>query len=160
MNVTTWLENTSLAMAINEGLYTYPAVISLHSLGLGLLIGTMFIVNIRVLGGFPRLPFAALEKVMWVAAFGFVVNALSGISLFVAKASTFLFESPFFLVKISFITVGVTIALTFRLKFLRDIGTWEANGQAAKSARIVAAISLVVWSGAIISGRLMAYMPG
>ena len=160
MNFTNWLENTAIAIAVNEGISTYPTVIALHSVGLGLLIGALFIINIRVLGGFQRLPFAALEKLMLIAAFGFIVNALSGVFLYVAQATTFTFESPLFLVKIAFVFIGAIIALIFRTKYLDDVSGWEASGVAVAGAKKLAFVSLLVWSGAIIAGRLMAYIPG
>ena len=122
------------------------------------MIGALFIVYVRVLGGFKRLPFAAPEKVMLVAAFGFVINALSGIFLYIGQATTFTFYSPMFLWKIGAIAIGSAIALTFRLKYLGDVASWQATGQAEGAAKLLALVSLVVWSVAIITGRMMAYI--
>lgn len=158
MNFTNWLEGTAIGVAVREGLVTYPTVVSLHSVGLGILVGALFIVNVRVLGGFKRLPFGALEKIMMVAAFGFVVNAISGLFLFVGQATTFVFYNTPFLYKIAAIFIGAGIALAFRLKYLGDVAAWDAAGTAAGSAKVLAFVSLVVWSVAIITGRFMAYL--
>ncbi len=158
MNFTNWLEATAIGVAVREGLLTYPTVVALHSVGLGILVGAIFIINIRVLGGFKRLPFGALEKVMLVAAFGFLVNAISGLFLFVGQATTFTFYNTPFLWKIAAIFIGAGIALTFRLKYLGDVAAWDVAGSATGAAKGLAFVSLAVWSLAIITGRLMAYL--
>jgi len=157
MNFTDWLESTSVATAVNEGISAYPTAITFHSLGLGLLIGALFIIYVRVLGGFSRLPYAALPKIMRVAFVGFIVNAISGVALYVAQASTFTY-SPMFILKMSLVLIGAIIALVFQYSFFKHLDDWQAQGQASGAAKIIAFLSIVFWSGAIITGRLMAYI--
>jgi len=157
MNFTDWLESTSIATAVNEGISAYPTAIAIHSLGLGLLIGALFIIYVRVLGGFARLPYVALPKIMRVAFFGFIINAISGIALYVAQASSFTY-SPMFILKMALVLAGAIIALIFQYRYFHHLDDWQTEGQASGSAKLIALLSIVFWSGALITGRLMAYI--
>lgn len=137
--------------------WVYPWVISFHSIGMGFLVGIVLMIVLRILG-FGRFPISPLEKFLVVARIALVVNVLSGITLFVIDAQQF-FDSPTFRVKLLCILLGAsTSLLMFRMTFRDDV-TWSKTGNAPPATKAVAAISLVFWAGAIIAGRLTAYLP-
>ena len=90
---------------------------------------------------------------MWA---GFIVNALSGVALLVADATTKL-ANPVFLVKMTFIALGVVNMGWSKRKLFDDPQTLEQYPPTSHAKR-VAIVSLVLWIGATTAGRLMGYL--
>ncbi len=152
-----WLEQSAVATWVreSESLWAYPTILTLHTIGLGLLVGSSFVVSLRVLGvarALPLAPLAVLFRVMWV---GFTVNAISGVALFIADATTFAVQTIFY-VKLGCIACGILNAALLGRTLARSAGRFP-NDPAASRARTLASLSLVFWAGAITAGRLMAY---
>lgn len=157
MDFLVWLEGNSFSNWVLTTSWVYPWVISFHSIGMGFLVGIVFMIVFRVLG-FGSFAVAPLEKFLIIARIAFVVNLLSGITLFSIDAQRF-FYSPTFRIKLLCIVLGAATGLTlFRMTF-RDEAAWSRTGSAPPTMKAVAAISLVCWSGAILAGRLTAYLP-
>ena len=125
-----------------------------HTVGLSLLVGTNMVVDLRLLGIARRLPLAPLDRffrVMWI---GFWINAVSGAILFAADATTKA-ANPAFHVKMGFIAVAaIDLVWIRRAVFRRPTG----DDVVPRIGRILAAMSIVCWTGAITAGRLMAYI--
>ena len=155
MSFLEWLQNTSLAIFVAETLWAYPLLETLHTLGMALLLGTLGLINLRVLGYkrvLPLLPTADLLPIAWV---GFTVNAISGLLLFTSDAVNF-FMSNTFRVKITLIILaGINAAILTRRIYAGPVGEpVESAG-----TRALAATSLVFWVVAVICGRIYAYYP-
>jgi len=135
-------------------LWAYPTILFLHTAGLAFLVGPSIAIGSRVLGFFPRLPLTPLERfypIMWA---GFWINAVSGVILLVADATTKLTNWDFY-VKLIFIAIAVVA-----LKLLRKQAFHHPPDQAlvTAKAKILSVVVLVCWTGAITTGRLMAYL--
>lgn len=157
MEILYWLEETPLAIMVGESLWVYPFLLSLHVVGLATLVGIFAMLDLRLLGSFGQIRIGSLLPVIRFAWFGLVVNAVSGALLFTSQASYFVTSIPF-LLKISMIFVGAILAVIIQRR-LREAqnessGEWEISG----GTRIVAVLSLMMWLGAIIAGRLIAYL--
>ena len=99
----------------------------------GFVVGVNVAIDLRILGVARQIPLAPMRRLFpWMWA-GFVVNALSGIALLIADATTKL-ANPVFLVKMAFITLGVvnmawskrrllTVPLPSPLEAVYDLGT-------------------------------------
>ena len=131
-------------------------ILFLHTAGLAFLVGPSIVIGSRTLG-FPRsLPVGPLEKfypIMWI---GFWVNAVSGVVLLVADATT-KFTNWDFYVKLAFIIVAVIALQMLRGRVFHNPAASDA-ALAPNTARALAIIVLICWSGAIFAGRLMAYL--
>lgn len=155
IDVLAWLEATALATWVRESgsLWAYPFILTMHTAGLSLLVGANAAVDLRLLGfarRMPLAPLAAMFRVMWA---GFVINAVSGVMLFIADATVKGTQTIFF-VKLGFIVLGVFNIVALRTRFSAD----AAAGLVSSRARVLASTSLVIWAGAITAGRLMAYL--
>lgn len=151
-----WLEYSAYAEWVAVSLYAYPIFLSLHAVGLGIVVGTLAVVDLRVAGCFKTMELGPMNKLINLAIFGFVVNLLSGLSLFSAQATYFVTHTAF-LIKISAIVLAVINALYLH-KMLRLKATdWDAGEPVSLSARLLAISSLLLWSTAMIAGRLIAY---
>jgi hypothetical protein len=86
---------------------------------------------------------------------GFAVNFASGVLLFMPKASTFLTEWPFQVKMTLIVAGGISLWFLLREVMSADRGASDdANG----SAKIIATCCLIFWVGAIVAGRLIAYI--
>lgn len=157
MGVLAWIEQTSLSVWIREAptLWAFPFILFLHTLGLGFLVGINVAFNLWVIGFAERYPLAPMQRffpVMWA---GFWINAASGTLLLVAYPAKALTD-PVFYTKIVLIVAAVA-----QLQWLRDalFVRADATQPAAitRRVRVVATTTLVLWAGAILTGRLLAY---
>lgn len=153
-----YLENTTIALWVGESYYAYPALLACHIVGLATVVGIYAMRDLKVLGLFPALsiePFIVLNR---LALCGFLINAVSGFLLFSSQASYMATSVPF-LSKLSCITVAMILATTIQKRLKTEFESC-GHGEAVMSAQLVAmsAASLTAWTGAIIAGRLIAYI--
>jgi hypothetical protein len=152
-----WLQSSAFSNWVLTTTWVYPWVISFHSIGMGFLVGIVFMIVFRVLG-FGSFPIAPLQKFLIVARIALGVNVLSGITLFAIDAQDF-YNSPTFRIKMLCIVLGAITSLAlFRMTFRDDVA-WLDTGNAPPATKAVAAMSFVFWAGAITAGRLTAYLP-
>jgi len=151
-----WLETTPIAQLVALSLWAYPALLSLHIIGLAIVVGIFSMRDLRLLGidhGVELTAFISLGKLAWI---GFTINALSGILLFTSQATIFITSIPF-LSKISFITVGMVLAVIIQARLSNLLVDDRYINSIDRTTRFLAAISMSLWIGAIIAGRLIAY---
>ncbi|MEQ1911668.1 MAG: hypothetical protein ABMA15_22815 [Vicinamibacterales bacterium] len=152
-----WIEATALATWVRQSpsLWAYPTVLTLHTLGLGIVVGASTIVDLRLLGYARRIRLASLVPLFPLMAAAFALNAATGIMLFMADATT-KSKQPVFYVKLLLIFAALWCTLQLR----RVVGTNNGRDDDTVPARAhrLAWITLLLWVGAITAGRLMAYL--
>ncbi len=158
MEFLTYIEQSGFSTWVRESgsVWAYPFILFLHTLGLGFVVGTSMAIDLRILGWAPRLPLKPLEKFFPLLWTGFWINAVSGVALLAADATTKV-VSPVFYVKMSFITLSVCFVQLLRGRVFRD-SAYPASGPAQMKGKLLAAASLACWAGAITAGRLQAYL--
>jgi len=152
------LEHSAFGTWVREAptIWAYATILFLHTVGLGFVVGVNVAIDLRILGVARQMPLAPMRKLFpWMWA-GFVVNALSGVALLVADATTKL-ANPVFLVKMAFIALGVVNMAWSKRKLFDDPASLEQYPPTSR-ARRVAIVSLVLWIGATTAGRLMGYL--
>jgi hypothetical protein len=150
------LETSSLATMVAESLYGYPVVLGLHAIGLAIVVGLLIFVDLRLLNLIGDIRLSALLGPMKLAWFGFAINALSGFALFSSQATYIIYSTPF-LTKIGLVVLGAIIAFYIQRQVKKNVDNWEV-GSLPASIKAAAAVSLLCWIGAIIAGRLIAYL--
>ena len=138
----------------SPSIWAYPTVLTLHTVGLAILVGASFVINLRVLqvsGVIPLHRLQPLYRFIWI---GFTINLASGLILFVTEAATRVVD-PVFYVKMTSIAVALAIAGVVKR---RAIDLPDAPQVATVQTRSLAAVSLGMWTLAIVAGRLMAYL--
>ena len=151
-----WLQETALSTWIREAntLWAFPGILTIHTMGLALLVGAAAVLDLRLLGIGGRLPLGPMQdlfRLMWI---GLALNAVTGTLLFAADA-TRRGTSVFFLVKLSFVAVGIVTMVLIRRNVYGPKGD---PVRPTATARRLAVTSLVVWAAAITAGRLLAYV--
>lgn len=140
----------SLAEFVRTSPWAYPSLEVVHLVGLGLVFGTLWLVELRLLGVGRRLDVGALAATAlpWNLA-GFALSVVSGLLLFASRAGE-LIANRAFLIKMGLIALaGVNAAL------LHTRGPLDPH---RPGTRLQAAASLLLWVGVIACGRLIAYV--
>lgn len=143
------IENSGVGVWIRESLWGYPIVLSCHAIGMAIVVGTFTMVDIRVLGFARGIPFTAFKRLLTIGWLGFLLNLISGCLLFTGDAQRFFFQGVFE-IKMGLIILGGMVMWLLVRALKVD----------AESARVkyMAALSMALWFGAIIAGRLTAYI--
>jgi hypothetical protein len=152
-----WFEGTALAVWTRESgsIWAYPTILTLHTVGLGVVVGASAVIDFRLLGFAPRIPIPTLTPLFRFIWWAFALNAATGIVLFISEA-TDKSRQPVFYIKLGLIALALWNASLIRQTVGRD--PTLRGGDAARQERRLAAVSLGLWTGAIVSGRLMAYL--
>lgn len=129
--------------------WVYPAILSAHGLGMMTVMGVVLAFNLRVLGFAKNISINAYDRLFMIGWAGFILNLFSGLLLLTGAFSTFIFQGAF-LLKIAFIVIGGIL--------LKVIMSGIRSGRDEKVTMLISAICLASWTGAIITGRLMAYL--
>jgi len=150
------IENSAYPTFVRESpsLWGYTFVLSLHAMGLAVVVGLSAAIALRLLGLAPSIPLAPLNRLFPVMYVGFWVNALSGLALLAANATGML-ANPVFYVKIFFIAGGVLVMRLLRRNVFNE--RLASGGAAPSGTRTLAFASLACWGVALIAGRLTAY---
>src|SRR5688500_1972007 len=77
--VLAWMEGSWLAHAILETAWVFPTLEILHFLGLILLIGSLYVIDLRFIGVAPRIPYKAVLPFIPISILGFGINLVTGI---------------------------------------------------------------------------------
>jgi hypothetical protein len=153
-----WLEKTRWSIALHESLWMYPLVESIHVLTLCLFLGTAVMLDLRLLGltmRRVRVSEVVQRLLPWTVA-GFAVMVISGALLFYAvPVRTYL--NIFFRVKVVMLLSAGLNAWVFQLRVYRTVADWDLDPVPPKGARVVAGLSLVLWAGIVVAGRMIAY---
>ena len=141
-----WLESTSFSVWMRESpsLFAFPMILAAHTIGLGLLAGVDVAHDLRILGAAPKIPVAVFDRYLPIMWFGLGLNAASGIALLVGYPTKAL-TNPVFYLKLGLIAVALVLVNVIRRR------------QQSYAPRVLAAVSLLCWAGAIVAGRLLAY---
>ena len=151
-----WIESTDLSTAIREGALLYPILGGIHLLAIALFGGMLLATDLRLLGWAmqKRLVCDVVEQFRPWKRFGFVLVTTSGLLLTWAEPIK-LYRSPSFWIKMAlFLLVGVH-AWAFRAGVYRNSAKMDLA--VTRQAKIAAVLSLVLWAGLIVSGRLIAF---
>ena len=147
-----WVAATRFADWAASSAYAYPAANTVHVLALVLLLGGIGLVDLRTMGLFRSLPLQPLSKALVpIAATGVLILAASGSILFAADAKS-LATNDTFKLKLGLVALALANVALFRLLFGRVV-----SDPPPAAAKALAAVSLLLWLGVAIAGRLIAY---
>jgi hypothetical protein len=155
------LEASGLGQAMRQWLWLYPAVETVHILGIALLFGSIAVMDLRLLGVSRAIPVRTLARhVLPWSAGAFILIVPSGMAMFTAHATEFI-SSPVFAIKMCLILAAGANAALFHAITFRTADIWDAEDMRKlgppPSARLAGALSLLIWASVIACGRLLAY---
>jgi hypothetical protein len=139
----------------SPSVFAFPTVLLLHTIGMGVVVGIIGGIDLRILGLAPALPLAPMERYYPVAWAGFWTNAVTGTILVMQDATT-VFSSWDFYVKMTFIALAVINVVVLKKRVFAD--PLIDKMPQSTNTKILAVTSIFFWLGAITAGRLMAYV--
>lgn len=153
-----WLDSHPWSTALHESLHMYPIVESTHVLSLMVFVGTLFIVDFRLLGiAFRNMPVSELtSRILPWTTLGFVVIVSTGLMLFYAIPVR-TYHSIWFRFKVVLIVAAGINAWLFHRRMKKKPVIWNDDPVPPLHVRASAAVSVLVWSCVIICGRMIAY---
>ena len=156
MGVLTWLESLPLSVWVHESpsVWAQPTVLTLHTMGMAVLVGASWVLDLRLLGIGPNVPLSAFRWVFRTVAISLGVNTVTGVLLFTARATTWGTAIPF-LIKMCLVVASAATLLPIRSYVLQSA---PDELEVSRNTRLLAIASILAWSGAITAGRLLAYM--
>lgn len=148
-----WLQDSWLGEFARSGGFSYAAINSLHVLGSALLVGGIAVFDVLVLRRRGPAALAAATAAIPIAAFGLALQVPTGIALLAADARS-LGMNPAFLAKMGLIALGLANVALVHARMRRVALT----SRDLAPLRPFAAVSLAVWTLALIAGRMIAYV--
>jgi hypothetical protein len=149
-----WCYQTAVGEAIRESLWLFPLIEAFHLLGLGLTVGAVLIVDLRLLGvGLTRQPVAQLSAAVEPWLLGSVTLMFaSGIPLFLSESMKCYYSFAFW-VKMT----SLFLVLLFTFTIRRRVTRTDPASDPPLSGRLTALISLGLWAGVAWGGRWIGF---
>src|SRR6266478_5036038 len=151
-----WLEATQFSIWMRESpsVFAFPAILSCHTVGMGLVAGINAALALRILGVAPGVPIHEMKRFFPVMWFGFWLNFVSGVVLLIAYPTKAL-TNPLFYLKLTLVGLAMASMQMLRNRVFADPSLNEATMMTR--GRIFAIWALVFWVAAVTAGRLLAY---
>ena len=144
------IDNSFFGHGIRNSRWLFPFVEIFHLLALGLLGGTILIVNLRLLGiRFRREPVSELARDVQPLMVGsLVVMLVSGFFLF-SSESIKMYSNGAFRIKMVFLLLAIVFTFTFHNKVMMS----DETHVSPLMRKLAAVLSLVLWCGVGLAGR-------
>ncbi len=153
-----WLYDSPVGTAIRENGTLFPWIESVHVLAITLVVGSIFIVDLRLLGiaskgrAVSRLTGEVLPFT-WVV---FVLAAITGGLLFSSNAVKYA-HNIFLLAKMSLLIVAFLNMMVFHVITSRGIEHWDESPHPPVRARLAGGISMALWIAIVVCGRWIGF---
>ena len=148
-----WCENMPPGLWVRQATWGFAVIETLHIMALAVLLGSMLIIDLRLMGlGMTRHPAAELAGLLspWFWASFFTMVA-TGICLFASEAVRLSGSGPF-MYKMMFLLLAVGVHITIHRKAIANGVEGAALGKAAGW------LSLICWLGIALAGRAIAFL--
>ena len=149
LDVCRWLQENSMIAVLNGTSWTAAVLEIIHYFSMFILVGSMIIVDLRVLGLVGRRQDAALlaDRLfpwMWISL---LFNFLSGFVMFAGSATSY-YRNDIFYDKVIVVLLAIAASITVQQK----VRTWNQSPAMPAWAKLIAVLSIGLWIGAIIAG--------
>ena len=153
-----WLYDSNIGTSIRESIWVFPIIETIHVLGITLLVGTVAILDLRLLGLVLKREQVSrvARQILPLTWAGFAVMFSSGFLLFWAEAAK-CYANPAFRFKLLLLILVGLNPLIFHLTIYRSVLSWNESLVTPLRARLAAFLSLTLWGGIVCAGRAIAY---
>ena len=158
LEVCKWLEQSLVGTRVRQSLWLFPAIETVHLLGMAALLATIGAFDLRLMGmAFrgERISVVGRRLLPWAMA-GFSLQVLTGGLLFSSEAAHMV-ANPAFRVKMLLIVLAGAHALVFPIVSRRN-PRWDDPTQSPLTPKIAGATSLLLWIGVVAAGRWIGFI--
>ena len=137
------------------GRWVWATCQTLHFIGLSLLMGVVFLVDLRVLGFMKNISFAALHRLLPWGILGFGINLVTGMLFFIATPQQYTKNAVFYWKVLLIVLAGINA-----LYFMLSDEPWgiEAGVDAPLRSKLVAASAIFLWFGVLFCGHMLPFL--
>jgi hypothetical protein len=155
------IQDSGIADWMRTSVKAMPIVESIHVLAAATVFGTIFIVDLRLLGvPNTRRPFTRVSDEMLKLTWGaFFVALVTGALMFAANANTYVSNTAFRCKMVALLLAGLNMAI-FQLVTFRTVGNWNTDARAPTAARVAGMLSILVWLSVIFFARWIGFTKG
>lgn len=153
------LEATSFSVYLAESAWAFPTVETIHVIFLVLVVGSIYLVDLRLVGLAPRTRSvrALTHDLLPLTWIGFALAALTGAMMFVSRATSYI-ENTAFLIKVVLLVLAAANMLFFHFGAYRTVAAWDVDVMPPPLARLAGALSLLLWTAVIVAGRWIGFL--
>jgi hypothetical protein len=154
-----WLSTTFPSLFIqNHNSWVIPTIQSIHIIGIGVLMGSVLMIDLRILG------WAGMDQTLrqttsrfapWVTG-ALCLQLATGLLMVIGEPVRELVTFSFWL-KMFFVVIGTLIAIIFQVSIRKHEQRWEETLVNRRSIKWLAILTFLIWVCIIILGRLIAY---
>jgi hypothetical protein len=137
--------------------WTWPIFETLHFFGLVMLLGGIIVIDLRLLGYNKVIPTVASHDILPIIYAGLIINVVTGIGFFIGDPHRYFINISFQLKMLLFVIAGLN-ALWYQFKLSPRIDALPDGAALPGEARLAGAMSLGLWFGVLILGRLIPYL--
>jgi hypothetical protein len=152
------IQGTPIATAIRENTWLFPTIESLHVLSIVLVVGTIMIVDLRLINvAGRRRPVSELmrETLPWTWG-AFICAVVTGSLLFSSSALKYAANWQFEAKMLMLLLAGINMAV-FHLGAYRSVSLWDRTELTPNPARVAGGISLAIWVTVVALGRWIGF---
>ncbi len=124
-----------------------------HFIGLILIVGTVGLLDVRIMGFFKQLPIAPLHRLLPWGLAGLAINVATGLAAFASRPENYVYSAGLWVKILALVLLGVNAAAFYLTPIFGDIEKLGPGEDAAISAKLVAASGLLLWFVVIAMGR-------
>src|SRR5947209_5147418 len=153
------LDQSAMGTAVRESLWLFPAIETVHLLGMAALVGTVGVLDLRLLGWLmrrERVSELASRLLPWAWA-GFALQVITGALLFSSEAVK-VYGNPAFRLKMLLILLTGVHALVFHWIVNRDVASWDDSAVLPVKAKVSGLVSILLWVGIVAAGRFIGFV--
>jgi hypothetical protein len=153
--------NSGLGAWMRTNVHAMPVVEALHVLAAATVLGTVLVVDLRLLGlndSQRRVTVVSHEMLRYTWA-GFGCAVITGVMMFAANANTYYGNTAFRIKLLLLAAAGLNMAI-FNLGALRSVVQWDQQQRTPRAARVAAALSVLLWVSVIFVARWIGFTKG
>lgn len=151
-SVFAWIRNSPLAAWVISSPYIWPTLESIHFVSLCVLFGSLLIIDLRLIGVYRERCAATVELLIRLSLIAFAVNLATGVLFFFGNTFKYV-NNPAFELKLVLILLAGINALFYKVRLSHIVDTENVSW----ASRGVGSLSLLLWAGVIVCGRMITF---
>jgi len=149
-----WAHDTDLGHFMRAVSWAFSVCETLHFIGLCMLLGALLVIDLRILGFYRQISINAAMKLIPLAIAGFAINLVTGICFFASDSFNY-GQNPMFIFKMGLVVLAGINAIYHEVACKAGLCGLPKGVEPDRTAKFVAASSLVLWILVITAGRLL-----
>ena len=152
LSVFAWMSDTPVAAWVNSSAYIWPILECIHFASLCVFIGSLLIIDLRLIGFYRQRCAHMMQSLIRLSLMAFAVNLATGLLFFAGNTPKYT-NNVAFDIKLILIMIAGMNALFYKVRLSKLVDTEEVSW----SSISVGYLSLLIWAGVIVCGRMITF---